>query len=157
MPQVTLSETATNTAEANWSGEAGLRGSGLKGRCKHIDHSTHDRAHVATILPQPHSVSLISCPHRFATQCCQRVWCIKRKHTQNWTQNEAMMSMTRMIQAGEMDTARCSTLNEHRYAISVSGQAHTHTHTDTHTQILTVYVDVFSTSRGKEPLSLNIT
>lgn len=64
MPHVTMSDAATDPAETNQSDEAGLRGSGLKGRCKHIDHSTHDRAHVATILPEPHSVSLINCPRR---------------------------------------------------------------------------------------------
>lgn len=56
MPQVTLSDAATNPAEANRSSEEGLQGRGLKGQSKHIDHSTHDRAHVATILPEPCSV-----------------------------------------------------------------------------------------------------
>lgn len=40
----------------------GLQGSGLKGRCKHIDHSTHDRAHVATVLTEAGCFSLINCP-----------------------------------------------------------------------------------------------
>ena len=81
MPHVTLSDAATNPAEANQSVEAGLQGSGLKGRCKHIDHSTHDRAHVATILLEPHSVSLINCPQRIYHSTLWEGLQHKNKHT----------------------------------------------------------------------------
>ncbi len=152
MPQVTLSDAATNPAEANQSVEAGLGGSGLKGRCKHIDHSTHDRAHVATIVPQPRSVSLINCPHHiYHSECSQRVCGKKQKQTH--TVRHTKWGNGRHNK-GRRDGQRTILCTEWTQICHLYGWACTYTHTSAR---WTVYVDIFSTSRGKKPLPLNIT
>lgn len=42
---------ATNPGESQSERRGGTGGSSLRGRCEHIDHGTHDRAHVWAVLP----------------------------------------------------------------------------------------------------------
>lgn len=122
-------------SEANQSDEAGLRGSGLKGRCKHIDHSTHDWAHVATIPSLPLlclSLKLstthlpLSAVERFAI-LKKRKEKIKTLQHRKWGTGK-----THVREAGRDGQKKITWMNEYRYVICIScmgGQGHTHTHT----------------------------